>query len=310
MKHLGLIAVAVVLAFPLADVRAQGSPPPAERPRELGARPGDPREAERPPGTPGSEADKPPATTSPEEKPPASTTPPAGGGELPGTGDPTVPGKKPWPEVIYGVGINGMFNIVPFFFLEAFTKGHQSKHYGVYQPAAGIHFVRRKKNMDMTVRVMFGWYDLKDGNWLGRGHEWDETDYTEFHDMNFLWADISWTWYREVAKNFYIGGGAGIGVGWVTGSVYTTPSEHCNAENYSDCRVCKPSTWVCDQGGCERGQPHPLREKEKDVPPVLPAINGHFALRYDFFRHLSMKFDTGIFLPGFWYLQLSLTAMF
>lgn len=269
-----------------------------------------PPDAEAPPST-GKDA----GATPPEvgTKPPAAQE--SKGGRLPGADDVTPPGPKPWPDVMHGLGVSFMYNLVPHFFLSAFTEAAKSKSYGLYQPAFGIHYVRRKKTMDMTVRVMFGFYHLADGNWLGRGHDFTETDYTEFHDMNFLWADVTWTWHTRLAKRFYLAYGAGVGLGWVTGSVYTTPSDSpggCTKDNYGDARLCHPSGVVCDKDGCPRDQlkNNPLREKEKSVPPVLPAISGLIGLRYDFFRHLSARLDTGIFLPGFWYVQLGVTAMF
>ena len=279
---------------------AEGAMPPAgtsEAPPSTGA--GDPS---APPGDDGS---KPPTADG--------TKPPKDGGELPGAGGNDPPGPKAWPKIMYGLGISGMYNLVPNFFLKAFTEAAYKKGYGVYQPAFGIHFVRRKALMDMTVRVMFGFYDIHDGNWLGSGHGFDETDYTEFHDMNFLWADITWTWHTRLAKHFYLAYGVGIGIGWVSGKVYTTPSGGCSKENYSDARLCRPSLPAqCDKDGCTRTSlaGHPDREREKSVPPVLPAVNGLIGLRWDIFRHLTMRFDTGIFLPGLFYVQLGVTAMF
>lgn len=276
-----------------------------------------PGDSETPPST-GAGDSKPPADRPADDKPPPddrpaadSTTPPKDGGHLPGAGDPFKPGPKKWPTVMYGLGASAMMNIVPHFLLGAFTEAAVNKKYSVYPWAAGIHFVRRKKLMDMTVRVMFGHYGVSDGNWLGKNHDWTEVDYTEFHNMNFLWADITWTWHTRIANHFYLAYGVGIGVGWVMGKVYTTPSEGCTASNYHDTRSCHPTGMLCDGDSCPRESlaTHPLREKES-VPPVLPAINGHIGLRYDIFRHLSLKLDTGLFLPGFWFFQLSITAFF
>jgi hypothetical protein len=266
-----------------------------------------PGDSEAPPST-GAGEDNPPA----DDKPPAdSTTPPKDGGHLPGAGDPFKPGPKKWPTVMYGLGASFMMNIVPQFMLGAFTEAAVNKKYHVFPMSGGLHFVRRKKLLDMTVRVMFGHYGINDGNWLGANHDFLETDYMEFHNMNFLWADITWTWHTRLAKQFYLAYGVGIGVGWVMGKVYSTPSEGCSASNYWNTNACAPSTASCDGTICTRESlaSHPLRERET-IPPVLPAISGVIGLRYDFFRHLSMKFDTGIFLPGFWYFQLSLTAFF
>ncbi len=216
---------------------------------------------------------------------------------------------------MYGLGLSGGMNIVPQFFLHAFTKAAVRKTYNIYDLAAGIHFVRRKKLMDMTVRVMFGHYGISDGNWLGRGdHTFAETDYTEFHNMNFLWADVTWTWHTRLARHFYLSYGVGIGLGWVMGKVYTTPSEGCTPDNYYRTDMCRPSGLpvdACDGNTCSREAlaSHPQREREK-VPPVLPAINGTIGLRYDIFRHMSVKLETGIFLPGFWFWQLGATFFF
>ena len=219
-------------------------------------------------------------------------------------------------SVMYGLGASAILNIVPQFMLHAFTKAAVNDKYNVYPWAAGIHFVRRKKLLDMTVRVMFGHYGLRDGNWLGANHNFDETDYTEFHNMNFLWADITWTWHTRIAKGFYLSYGVGIGIGGVIGKVYTTPSIGCTSDNYSNVRQgsgCAPSLpAVCDGRSCTRDSlaTHPMREQEKSVPPVLPAINGTIGFRYDIFRHMSIKLDTGLFVPGFFFFQLSTTFFF
>ena len=104
----------------------------------------------------------------------------------------------------------------------------------------------------------------------------------------------------------------------VFGKVYTTPSVGCDANNYSDPTTCRPADpvgappLVCTRDGCTRPTlaTHPGREQEKSVPPVLPAINGHIGFRYDFFRHLSMKVEFGIFLPGLFHVKAGLTAWF
>jgi hypothetical protein len=289
MKRSGVACYVVLSLLLVAGVARADPPPPTDPPRDPGpsatGAPGDaPRE-----GAPSS-----PGTAAPDDK-----GAPAGG-ELPGSGDATRPGKKPWPKVMYGLGVSAMFNIVPHFFLRAFTEAAQNKNYGLYQPAFGINFVRRKKLMDMTIRVMFGFFDLKDGNWLGRGHNFDETDYTEFHDMNFLWADITWTWHTRLAKQFYLAYGAGIGIGWVSGKVYTTPSLNCSRENYGDARLCQPSglAGACTKEGCPRSalQGHPRAGAGEER---APGASGHqradrpalrlLPLPLDAFRHGHLR---------------------
>jgi hypothetical protein len=97
-----------------------------------------------------------------------------------------------------------------------------------------------------------------------------------------------------------------------TGGTGTTP---CTRNNYSDASQCHPAFTqpvTCTKDGCPRSDMGLAvgRQREKNVPPALPAINANLGLRYDFFRHLSMKFDTGLFLPGFWFFQLALTGFF
>lgn len=301
-----IVSIVVASLFLIASGTALAAPGDSEAPPSTGA--GD---AKPPADTPA--ADKPPADKPPADKPPGDAAKPRDGGQLPGADDPFKPGPKKWPTVMYGLGASFMLNIVPQFMLGAFTEAAVNKKYHVYPWAAGIHFVRRKKLLDMTVRVMFGHYGLRDGNWLGANHSFDETDYTEFHNMNFLWADITWTWHTRIAKGFYLSYGVGIGIGGVLGKVYTTPSIGCTSSNYHDTRACAPSVpAICDGRSCTRDSlaTHPLREQEKSVPPVLPAINGTIGFRYDIFRHMSIKFDTGLFLPGFFFFQLSTTFFF
>lgn len=267
----------------------------------------------------------------PAEQPPAAASEPPGGSEeteppeagpLPGA-DETAPPKvanEP-PAAQYGVGLDYQFLIVPQFFLKAFLRAAKSDDHNLYRHGFGAHFIRRKGNLDMIVRVMFGFMmsEDDDGNWLGRGHGFDEVDYTEFHDLNFLWADISFIYNWEVARNLYVGLGGGIGLGWVMGDIYTTESytngtvgNPCTSSNFDDCSQCHPAGVTgCTPDGCPRSElkGHPNREKEK-VPPVLPALNGVFSLRYDIWRHTSVRLNTGIFLPGFWMTNVTVEWMF
>jgi len=253
----------------------------------------------------------------PDQAPPPSEAPPKTG-PLPGATDVAAPVHKP--TVRYGVGLNYQFLIVPQFFLHAFTEAAKSSGHNLYRHTFGAHFVRRKKNLDIIVRLMFGFMmgSSDDGNWLGRGHEWDELDYTEFHNLNFLWADATFIYHWEVAKGLFLGLGGGIGLGWVMGSVYTTSSSlngtgaPCNGSNYSNCSQCHPSGAVCDKNGCRRSslENNPDRDKSNKIPPVLPALNGVFSVRYDFWRHMSARLSTGIFLPGLWSLETSVEWVF
>jgi hypothetical protein len=296
----------------------------------LAAQPAEPAE------TPTEAASRPARPADPAARPTADSSPPAGGvetpeesapppadkstGPLPGAQDTALP-KKDKPAVLYGVGLDYQFLIVPQFFLKAFLKAAKSDDHNLYRHGFGAHFVRRKGNLDMVVRLMFGFFmsSQDDGNWLGRGHGFDEIDYTEFQDLNFLWADITFIYNWEIAKNLYFGAGGGIGLGWVMGQVHTTesyangtPGSPCSSTNYDDCSICRPISGCasnCTADGCDIDKSCPSREKEK-VPPVLPALNGVVSLRYDIWRHTSVRLNTGIFLPGFWMMNLSAEWVF
>ncbi len=238
---------------------------------------------------------------------------PPSAGPLPGAADTTPPKYFDRPSTLYGIGLNYQLLVVPQFFLKAFLRAAKSNSHHLYRHGFGAHFVRRKKNLDMIVRLMFGFMmsEKDDGNYLGRGHDWDEVDYTEFHNLNFLWADITFIYNWEVAKNFYLGVGGGIGLGWVMGKVYTTGSEGCTSSNYDNCTACRPAGAVCTSSKCDRDsfRNNPDREKAR-VPPVLPALNGVFSMRYDIWRHMSARVQTGIFLPGFWTTNVSVEWVF
>lgn len=254
--------------------------------------------------------EQPPGADLPETEAPPPASP---SGPLPGELDTTPPEYLQKPSTLYGIGLNYQFLIVPQFFLKAFLRAAKSDDHNLYRHGFGAHFVRRKKNLDIVVRLMMGFMmsEKDDGNYLGRGHEWDETDYTEFHDLNFLWADVTFIYNWEVAKNFYLGAGGGIGLGWVMGKIYTTASTGCTSSNYDDCTLCRPTNSTCTTSNCDRDsiKQHPDREKAK-VPPVLPALNGVFSMRYDIFRHLSARVQAGIFLPGFFMTNVSLEYLF
>lgn len=258
-------------------------------------------------------------TPSPQE-PTNSPEPRPAGEVLPGTLDNSPPKGTAKPSVLWTVGANYQFLIVPHFLLAGFLEAAKSPSHNLYRHGFGLHFSRRKKALDMVVRLMFGFMmsSSDDGNWLGKGHDWNELDYTEFHDLNFLWADVTFIYNWEVAKNFFLGVGGGIGLGWVMGKVYTTPSSlngtgtPCDRSNYDNCSQCHPSGAQCSSGSCGRASliNNPDREKSGSIPPVLPALNGVFSMRYDFWRHMSARFNTGIFLPGFFSFELSLEWIF
>ncbi len=262
------------------------------------------------------------ATSAPETPPPETPPPetPPSAMSLPGAESATPPKAPSRKTVFYGVGANYQFLIVPQFFLKAFLEAAKSPDHNLFRHTFGLHFVRRKKSLDMVVRLMFGFMmgSQDNGNWLGRGHDWNELDYTEFHDLNFLWADVSFIYHWEVAPKFFLGVGGGVGLGWVMGSIYTTPSSlqgtgaPCDSSNYDDCSVCHPSGVTCSKSGCPVSEleRNPDREKSGKVPPVLPALNGVFSMRYDFWRHMSARLNTGIFLPGFWSFELSVEWVF
>jgi hypothetical protein len=270
---------------------------------------------ETPPDT-GPGGPPPPTETTPPSSREA-VTPPTTGEPAPGATAAEIPKNQEWPEKMYGIGVVGNYNIFPQALLRAFTLAAKEKNFHVHSWAAGLQFVVRwLKKADVTVRLMFQSYGLKDGNWLGSGHDWDEMDYTEFHTMNFLFMDVSGTGYTKLAKQFYLAYGGGVGLGWVMGKVYTSSSytngiagSACSRSNYSDPSQCHPVGVTCSKGGCKQSDLTSQHEKEA-VPPAMAALNLHLGLRYDFFRHLSMKFETGLFLPGFWYFQLALTAFF
>lgn len=254
------------------------------------------------------ETETPPGAELPETEVPPSA------GPLPGAADTTPPAHLDTPSTLYGVGLNYQLLVVPQFFLKAFLRAAKSNSHHLYRHGFGAHFVRRKKNLDMIVRLMMGFMmsEKDDGNYLGRGHEWNEVDYTEFHNLNFLWADVTFIYNWEVAKNFHLGLGGGIGLGWVMGKVYTTGSEGCTSSNYDDCTACRPAGADCTSSKCTRDslKTNDANREKARVPPVLPAINGVFSMRYDIWRHMSARVQTGIFLPGFWMTNVSLEWVF
>ncbi len=279
-----------------------------------------PQTPENPAGTPAPDPSATEAEAPSNESPDAETPRSVSQEVLPGTLDNSPPKDASAPSVLWTLGANYQFLIVPHFLLAGFLEAAKSPSHSLYKHGFGLHFSRRKKALDMVVRLMFGFMmgSGDDGNWLGKDHDWNELDYTEFHDLNFLWADVTFIYNWEVAKNFYLGVGGGIGLGWVMGKVYTTPSSlngtgtPCDSSNYSDCSQCHPSGAQCSSSSCKRASlvNNPDREKSGSVPPVLPALNGVFSMRYDFWRHMSARLNTGIFLPGFFSFDLSLEWIF
>ncbi|MGM0596558.1 MAG: hypothetical protein ACQES9_05905 [Myxococcota bacterium] len=191
----------------------------------------------------------------------------------------------------FGLGISGSYHYVPEFFLHIGLKGAHD----VKAQQTGLRLLYRTTNVDVAVQFQYMQINAPDGNWLGMNHDWDQTEYVEFDNLAFAFVEVSATWNTPITDNLYFIYGAGIGGGLVLGDVYTTPAMGCTADNWRDTSQCYHI-------------PGDDRQEKEDIPRGMGMLEAIVGLRYDIIENISLKVETGFFLPGF--LKTTVSAEF
>ncbi len=144
---------------------------------------------------------------------------------------------------------------------------------------------------DWVLRLAFVDVALEDGNYLGRGHGWEDTQYAWFEPARSVYLQLNrerafartagWTWVWSV----------GGGLGWLDGAMLLQNAQGCDGSNWR--RPDTDPTW----GGCYH-DPDPYPAETVDFPPVMAFLHGAIGA----WRRVgpsTVRAAAGLFVPGF-----------
>ena len=184
----------------------------------------------------------------------------------------------------------------------------------------GIEFEYRKPNYDVVTSFDASFFTFDSGNWLGAGHDAGvDTKYTQFRNLNFISLDVSVIGHRWLTPWMELRGGAGLGLGVVTGDVLVTANgSQCNLGNVHDPKLCYPlgvgpitsdAAAEAKLKATEKGQsvPNtfdaPNRKQADKLSPVWPVLNILIGMRFRVHRHVLLGWELGFRNSMFFGLQ-------
>ncbi len=152
--------------------------------------------------------------------------------------NPTAPVPTSSEQVLWALGLQGHGVFVPGWLLGSFLDQYSALNSGGF----ALQGIRRKGTFDIVLTLDFSFYSPPDGNWRGAGKDPSlDTHYTEFHNLNFLSADVTFLYTHDLASWVAIQVGGGVGLGVVFGDVWTiNNSPNCSAQNATDTSLCHP----------------------------------------------------------------------
>ncbi|MBU1241470.1 hypothetical protein KKF84_12510 [Myxococcota bacterium] len=202
----------------------------------------------------------------------------------------------------YGIGLDVQFNYVPRAFLSLFMDASHT----VASPAAALRLLMRTKHLDVIVKGAMWNVSPPDGVYLSKGYDWSTADYASFDSIHFYYMEVALLWKKLLAPSLYLTWGGGLGGGWITGKMHTTAAQGCRPGNYDN--ISTSHTWL-GSDYCYRDNYREFWNTES-FPAIMGMIEGTVGLRYDVTDHLTMKLETGLFLPGFIHFSFALEYIF
>src|SRR5687767_4572034 len=134
----------------------------------------------------------------------------------------------------YALGLRVRGAFVPRSFFGPYLDAATSLETG----SIGIEFIYRKPTYDVVTSLEFMGLNMNRGNWLAKGNPAGlDTHYLEFQNTHFISTDVSIIGHHTFEKVPWLElrGGAGVGLGIVTGEVWVinngTQCTSGNAEN-------------------------------------------------------------------------------
>lgn len=155
----------------------------------------------------------------------------------------------------------------------------------------GARIRHRGHAADWVLRLAFLDLRFQDGDYLGRGHGWEDVQHVWFDPVRALYLQVNrerefartrgWRWYWS----------AGGGLGWLDGAMLLQNAQGCDASNWRHPDT--DPTW----GGCYH-DPDPYPASVVDFPPVMAFLHGAVGAR----RRIgaaTLHAEAGFYLPGF-----------
>ncbi len=156
---------------------------------------------------------------------------------------------------------------------------------------AGLRVRLARPAADWVLRLAAMDLRLSDGNYRGRGYDWDDTQYAWFGTTRFYYLQVDHERFFARAGSWRWSWSVGAGLGLLSGRMVLQNAQGCRAANWRT-----PDTdpaW----GGCYH-DPDPYGSSVTDLPPVMGFLHGALGLsrRYGV---ASLHVEAGLFLPGF-----------
>ena len=208
----------------------------------------------------------------------------------------------------HALGVYGRY----LFVTELMFKPYVDHSTPLHSYAVGLQYARRYSSFDLVTSLDFSWFGVNDGNWLGKGNDPTlDTKYVQFDKLSTLSVDVSLIGHHAFTNWLEIRGGAGLGIGYVFGDVYTTNNSNlvCTKDNAGDTSKCYP---ISPSGGPiylnqpdteqklkatedptqknSAANPHRTAEFK---PPAIPILNIMLALNFRLQRHISTQIEVG-----------------
>jgi hypothetical protein len=216
--------------------------------------------------------------------------------------------KKVDPPNLFGFGahVRGIF--LPSGLLKL---GLQAGTY-LASVSTGGEFVWRRPSFDLVAAVNFGFYSLRDGNFVGKSKEIStDTDYVQFKNFNMLAFSVTAVWHYKFLPWLSLVYGAGLGLAIRLGDIYRISNGGggagkggCTPDNVQDINQCYPKgmdlnnreKWLAENSGSGADTPSdPHRFREDDVWPVFPVVHLMVGLNFKISEQFSVRVDGGIY---------------
>ena len=194
-------------------------------------------------------------------------------------GDTAAPVK---PE--FGVALRVRNVRVPESLIELFVEDAPK---GVSQAGFGLELTRRKGGFELQLGVEYDKISMSDGVWIEKDKPIpaNEPDFVEFDGFGWLSLEVNFINHTELASNFYLRYGGGIGLGILFGEIRRT-DYRCSTDDPDSCTEY--------MGAVNQDEPYDLKT------PVIPIITGLVGLQYRAGGNLAFNLETGIRTVPFW----------
>ena len=158
---------------------------------------------------------------------------------------------------------------------------------GLSELGFGLELARRKGNFELQLGLEYDPLQIDPGVWIEKDKPipQNEPDFVEFEGFGWMTLEINFINHTELAKNFYLRYGGGIGLGFLLGEIVRT-DYRCTTDDPDSCGP---------YGGATNNKtPYDL------FTPVFPVITGLVGLQYRAGGNLAFNLEGGIRTVPFW----------